>query len=614
MRKSYSFQQWVVAFTLATMLYSVCAHAQDIFIPVTSLNTIVRLSAISGSPVTFATSGLNEPEGVAFDRPGNLYVVNFGNSTVEKFAYTNGTLSTSGTVFANTGLNNPSAIAIDPQGNIYVANPGNNTVEKFSPAGTDLGIFASANIHNPQGLAFDDNGNLYVGSLLSGTIEKFSPTGTDLGVFASGFSSLRGLGFFQGNLYAVDSGGTGSVTKFTPDGISNGTLTTGFNQPASVAFDDSDVLGTTNVVYVANRGNNSIERYDNGVVFGNRSTATDTPIYIAVEPALHSLPPKLEIFVQNGGTNVIVKFTSGGASNFIIGTNVNFAPEGLALDAGGNLYVAQLLFNSIEKYSPEGTDLGAFATTGLNLPVALAFDTNGNLYASSLSRDGNSFIEKFSSSGTDLGVFASTNLDQPGFMTFDATGNLFVSNLGNNSIEKFDPTGSGTLFTTNHINVPFGVAFDANGNLYVANAGTASIDKYSSTGAYLGQFANASSGLFAPSGLAFASDGTLYVTDEEQYTVVGYNSAGNATLYANSNSGLRTPEYIAVKNIVPAPIPLHIQLFGTNAVLTWTDPEQLFSLQAASAVTGAYVKVNGAISPFTNSAAGSQKFFRLQAN
>jgi tripartite motif-containing protein 71 len=612
MRKSCSFQQLIVTFTLAAMLFSVCAHAQDIFIPVSSLNTIVRLPAVSGSAVTFASSGLNEPEGLVFDRPGNLYVVNFGNSTVEKFAYTNGALSASGTVFASTGLNNPSAIAIDPQGNIYVANDGNNTVEKFSPAGTDLGVFASANIRDPQGLAFDDNGNLYVGNLLLNTIEKFSPTGTDLGVFASGFNSLRGLGFFEGNLYAVDFGGTGSVQIFTPDGKSNGTLTTGLNQPWSVAFDNSDVLGTTNVVYVANNGNKSIERYDNGSAFGNRSTGTPNLVYIAVEPAVHSLPPKIEIFIQNGGTNIIAKLTSSGESNFINDTNVNFVPEGLALDAGGNLYVAQLLFNSIEKYSPEGTDLGAFTTTGLNVPVALAFDTNGELYASNLSRDGNSFIEKFSSTGTDLGVFANTNLDQPGFMTFDATGNLFVSNLGNNSIEKFDSNGNGTLFTTNHINAPFGVAFDANGNLYVANAGTSSIDKYSSTGTYLAQFANASSGLFAPSGLAFASDGTLYVSDEENDTIMGFNSAGKATLYANS--GLNTPEYIVVKNIVPAPIPLHIQLFGTNVVLTWTDPELLFSLQAASSVTGAYVKVSGAINPFTNSTAGSQKFFRLQAN
>ena len=156
----------------AMLLIPALTHAQDIFVSSASGNKIVRISYFPPSTTTFTSSGLNEPEGLAFDGSGNLYVVNFGNNTIEKFAYTGGALSTNGTAFANTGLDHPSAIAVDAGGNVYVANDGNNTVEKFDSNGQGT-TFASG-LDDPQGLAIDDSGNVYVGNLLNGTIEKFS--------------------------------------------------------------------------------------------------------------------------------------------------------------------------------------------------------------------------------------------------------------------------------------------------------------------------------------------------------------------------------------------------------------------------------------------------------
>ena len=53
----------------------------------------------------FASSGLSDPYGLAFDSAGNLYVANALNSTIEKFASTGGVLSSTGSVFADSGLN-----------------------------------------------------------------------------------------------------------------------------------------------------------------------------------------------------------------------------------------------------------------------------------------------------------------------------------------------------------------------------------------------------------------------------------------------------------------------------------------------------------------------------
>jgi DNA-binding beta-propeller fold protein YncE len=86
---------------------------------------------------------------------------------------------------------------------------------------------------------------------------------------------------------------------------------------------------------------------------------------------------------------------------------------GLAFDRAGNLYVSNVDSDTIEKFAPDGTDLGVFASTGLNKPLGLMFDSAGNLYAANR---GNDTIEKFSATGADLGVFAHT-YPKPHFMT-----------------------------------------------------------------------------------------------------------------------------------------------------------------------------------------------------
>ena len=82
-------------------------------------------------------------------------------------------------------------------------------------------------------------------------------------------------------------------------------------------------------------------------------------------------------------------------------------PSDITFDANGNLYVANVIgFNSVEKFSSTGADLGAFAT-GIIHPYGLTFDATGNLYVTS---SASGTIEKFSPTGADLGVFASSGL------------------------------------------------------------------------------------------------------------------------------------------------------------------------------------------------------------
>jgi hypothetical protein len=61
-----------------------------------------------------------------------------------------------------------------------------------------------------------------------------------------------------------------------------------------------------------------------------------------------------------------------------------------------------------------------------------------------------------------------------------------------------------------------------------------------------------------------------------------------------------------------SPIPLRIDLIGTNAVLTWSN--SAFALESAPLVTGVFTNVPDATSPHTNALSGPQRFFRLKAN
>ena len=171
------------------------------------------------------SAGLSNPEGLAFDASGNLYVANSYGNTIDKIT-PGGVVS----VFASTGLNYPECLAFDRPGNLYVTNYRNNTIERFTPGGVGS-VFASLNA--PFGLAFDASGNLFVSS--KNTIEEFTPGGVG-SVFAStGLVNSGDLAFdSSGNLYAI-LGNT--IEEYTPGGVGSVFATTGLSTPTFIAIE-----------------------------------------------------------------------------------------------------------------------------------------------------------------------------------------------------------------------------------------------------------------------------------------------------------------------------------------------------------------------------------------
>jgi len=136
-----------------------------------------------------------QPFGIALDAKGNIYVTNVYPSqdgfNVVKFNSRGKYLATIGSAGNGDGqFNDPEGIAIDSAGNIYVVDSGNNRVEKFSKHGVYQSQFGSSGSGNgqfnfPVGIAFGAGGEIYVTDVSNNRVEEFDSKGSYLGQFGS---------------------------------------------------------------------------------------------------------------------------------------------------------------------------------------------------------------------------------------------------------------------------------------------------------------------------------------------------------------------------------------------------------------------------------------------
>jgi sugar lactone lactonase YvrE len=277
--------------------------------------TTVAGTAISGNG-GFAGDGgpavnasLSQPEGVATDGNGNLYITDSGNCRVRKVAAV-GTITTvagnagcgfsgDGGPAANSALLASYGIAVDSAGNIYVADGNNNRVRKISTSGIittvagggtanpgDGGQATNAQLNSPSGIALDGAGNLYIADTFNYRIRKVDSSGiistvagngnvAGLNDVPDGASALAGGLYY---IYSIGADRAGNVFFWDYSRIrmirTNGSLVTiagttlpaysGDGRPAALAsvsgsgFFSGFAVSGTGSVYAADNGNNAI--------------------------------------------------------------------------------------------------------------------------------------------------------------------------------------------------------------------------------------------------------------------------------------------------------------------------------------------------------------------
>lgn len=276
------------------------AHAQNnVFVSNTSAGTVTQIDP-NGDFSIFA-SGLDNPEGLAFDSAGNLYVANSGDGTIAKINSA-GTVST----FAS-GLNSPTALAFDPSGNLYVGNTGNQTISKIDSSG-NASVFATDVRFGGNGayLATDSAGNVYANSFDQQvpvtSLIKYDANGNESTVIAG--SDLAGIAVDgAGNIYLAIQNGNGIVSigngsllirpNYLPAPYNNGDSF--FDNAADLVFDANGNLYATyyDMVYMGGPGggNNVGVTYVHNVLVEFGVNGVNTLVaneiggdYIAVEP------------------------------------------------------------------------------------------------------------------------------------------------------------------------------------------------------------------------------------------------------------------------------------------------------------------------------------------
>lgn len=259
-------------------------------------------------------------------------------------------------------------------------------------------------------------------------------------------------------------------------------------------------------------------------------------------------PLYLAILVS--GTLVAATAAAGTAPPFLLkwgtagsGSGQFDTPSGLAVDAGGLVYVADRNNNRIQKFAADGTFLLEWGGLGsgpgqFNSPRDVAVDADGFVYVADFLntrvqkfKANGAFVLQWGSSGTGNGQFVA-----PRAIVTDADGFVYVTDDGfaAKRVQKF--TSSGAYVTQwgssgngdGQFLGPRGLAVDDAGNVYVSDTLNDRIEKFTNTGTFLGKWGATGTGngeFSFPIGIAWGN-GCLYVVDSNNSRVQGFDAAG----------------------------------------------------------------------------------------
>ncbi len=503
--------------------------AGNAFIVVGNYHVVLRIDAASGTVTLAAGNGipgysgdngpatsaqLNYPQGVAVDASGNLYIADSNNNRIRKVS--GGVITTvagdgnfgyngDGMPATDAWLNGPNGLTVDSAGTIFIADTGNGRIRKVS--GGSIATVAG-------------NGG-------------FGYNGDNIAATSAEFTSPSGVAVDSaGNLYIADLGNH-RVRKVSAGMITTvaGTGTPGYNGgsiPAASAELDGPwgvAVDASGNLYIADTDNNRIRKVAGGVI---TTVAGDAGFGYA-------------------GDNVAATSTS------------LYAPFGVALDASGNLYIADTVNYRLRKVSggiittlagggaPVGQN-GPAINAQLESPMGIAVDPSGNLYIAdsvasrvfevSAGIIGVAAGNGINGFGGDGGPPTSANLAGPMGVAVSSSGQLYIADFINECIWEVSGgvittvAGNGTIYDSGDngpavnagLGGPVGGAVDSSGNLYIVDNSSSTIREISN-GTITTVAGNGTQGyggdggpsthaeLYTPWGIAVDSSGNIYIAD-----------------------------------------------------------------------------------------------------
>ena len=456
-------------------------------------STVLGSAALTNGVATFKTSALSVA-GHAITASYAGDGLNFIGSTLTlqpssiiKTVAGNGTYGYTGDGASATAaqLSIPYGVAVDASGNIYIADTYNNVIRKITTAGVistiagngtagytgDGAAATSATFNAPQGVSLDAAGDIFISDTGNNVVREINTAGIVITV--------------AGNSYSGYSGDGGAATA--------GSLWS----PTAAVVDSKGNL------YIADSGNNAVRVVTAGIIttfaggyYGHGYPGyygDGGPAYQAEmnNPTGVAVDSKGNVYIADSNNNVIRVVTPNGIINTFAGNGTGDYtgdggkataatlqhPTGVALDANGNLLIADFVNNVIRQVTPAGListvagnglqgylgDGGPAASASLYLPGAVAVDSAGNLLIADL---GDGVIRRVTpglpisvkQDATTTSLAAST----PGTLAFGQT-ITFTATVTVNSPGAGKPTGTvtfkdgatvlgtGTLSTTNGI-------------------------------------------------------------------------------------------------------------------------------------------------------------------
>ena len=480
-----------------------------------TVSTVAGQLVAGSADGTGSAASFSDIEGLVSDAVGNLVVVDAGaNQTVRKVSAAGVVTTLAGTA-GQTGFQDGtgpstrfaalSTLALGADGNYYVAD--NDAIRQVTPggvvtryagtpglAGETDGQRLAALFGQVNGLGFDPAGNLYVAD--GAFVRRIAPDGTTT-TLAGGGTSLGGdIDGTAGTAYINGTRGlslTADGTGFVFASPNAGTV-----RVVSLAGAVTTLAGVS-PQYAHVDGPGSVARFYSVSALANDAQGN--------------------VYMSEGGYHAIRRIDTSGAVSTITLNQVAFSnANAIAVDATGGLYVADTQLQQVAKVAADGTVTvlaGVASTIGHNdgagaqatfaFPMGLAVDASGNVFVADSQ---NSVIRKIDTSGVvttiagQPGVCGSSDgsgsaalLCHPTGMAFDAQGRLVVADAWADTLRRVDLT-DGSVVTiggapfaaglangaVSRFSAPTALAFDGQGNLYVADGGNGVIRRLTPAG------------------------------------------------------------------------------------------------------------------------------------